>query len=50
MGAGLTAVRHEYFIILIQMGINFILALLAYAIKLKNLKKQVLAGKIIIPA
>ena len=49
MGSGLQSVNHEYHIILLQMLIFFLIAWLAYAIKLNNLRKQVAAGNLIIP-
>ena len=48
MGSGLQLVNHEYHIILLQMLIFFLIAWLAYAIKLNNLRKQVAAGNLII--
>lgn len=47
-GAGLQSVYPEYKIMLIQMLIYFSSALFAYYIKLKTLKKKVVAGKILI--
>ena len=43
-GAGLHAISYEYRIMIIQMIVFFIMAVFACAIKLKNLKKQVVLG------
>jgi len=48
-GAGLQSIRYEYRIMLIQMMVFFILAVAGYAIKLKNLRKDVMLGKLMIP-
>lgn len=48
MGSGLQSVNYEYHIIVLQMLIFFLIAWLAYAIKLNNLRKQVAAGNLII--
>ncbi len=49
MGSGLQSIHSEYSIILIQMCVFFLIAWLAYAIKLNSLRKQVAVGSLIIP-
>ena len=47
-GAGLQSIRYEYRIMLIQMIVFFILAVVGYALKLKHLRRDVTAGKLVV--